>query len=434
MRSLIGALWSCMLLVGIAPSQSPCTWLHLDGADATAVGVLFPGGFDDDPKGRSGLAAVVAAARLEQGRRAGGALLASGAQVGADHAIVFAVVGRDDHRNAVAFLEALRGDGGDLDDDTLALAIARTALLADDAEHLYPGDVMRTRARRRLGAGTVLARPPRGVADECIALTPAIVRQRLAAETPVRVAALGVVDQRWIEAIGGLPWPQQPCAVAAPRVCQPPRRVPDRTEDVSARADSPYVAVAFAAPPPAQRPAFAIGVEIARARAFRRFDLRGRELFARAPFVSWSWLHQDPLLMLFRRGEDQVQLLPGERPAATVDDEVEATRRELQALLEDLRKLPPSPAEVATARAALRGQLALPGPGEAAPWAKEPATLPGRLQVLLLREHHGVDVAILDGITPEMVAKSLIETLQEQRASWHAMVPRRRDRLGYRRR
>lgn len=428
------AFCSSLLLACAVPAQGPCTWLHLDGADATAVGVLYPTGFDDDPKGRSGLAAVAAAARLEQGRRNAGALLASGVQVGSDYAIVFAVVGRDGIDAAVAFLEGVRRDGADLDDDVLALAIARAALAADDAEFLYPGDVMRTRARRRIGAGTALVRPPYGQATECIELTPAIVRERLAAPTPVRVAALGAVDQRWIDAVGGIASPADPCAPAAVLVCRPPRRERERTEDVSARADSPYVAVAFAAPPAADRPAFALAMEIARARAFGRFRLRGRELFARAPFVRWSWLRADPLAVFFRRGEDNVQLLPGERPKATVDDEVDATQRELQALLEDLRTVPPTANEMAAARAALRSQLGLPGPGESAPWASEAATLPGRLQVLLLRGYHAIDVAILDSVSPAMVAASMKATLGPARSSWHAMVPRRRDRLGYRRR
>ena len=419
------------LLLAPAAAQAPCIWLHLAGAETTAVGVLFARGFDHDPKGRSGLASVLAAARLEQGRRAAGELLASGMQVGGDHVIVFAVVHQDQVDRAAAFVDAARGDGAGLDDDALALAIARAALAADDSEFLYPGDVLMTRARRRLGSGNALARPPAGVATECIALTPAEVRRQLAVEVPVRVAALGHVDRDWIEAFEALRWPAAPPpADGAARASPPVRR--GMTEDVSSRADSPYVAVAFAAPPAGERAAFALGMEVARARAFGRFRLRGRELFARAPFVRWSWLHADPIVMFYRRGEDHVQLLPGERPDANIRDEVQATRRELEGLLDDLRALPPSRDELRAARTALRLRLALPGPGEQVPWASEPATLPGRLQVMLLREHHAVDVEKLDGITEDEVHASLIETLAADRASWHAMLPRNREGLGYR--
>lgn len=416
-------------------SQRPVEVLPVAGARAVAVGVLFGQGFDDDPEGRAGLAAVVAAARLEQGRRAvAGELLASGAKVGGDYAIVFAVVASEQRDDAVAFVRALHAAGATLDDDALQLAVARAALAADDAEHLYPGDVLRTRARRRLARGTALARPPAGVARECSQLSPGAVRAALAAPTPSRVAALGDVGAAWGAALQQACEPGPPCPPRGRATCAARWGQRAMTEDVSARADSPYVAAAVAAPAAAARASFAVALEVARARAFERFGLRGRELFARAPFVRWSWLEADPIAVLYRRGEDPVQVLPGERGRATIADELAATRAELEALLEDLRARAPGDAELAAARDALRGRLGLPPAGGAAAWAEEPATYPGRVQVLLLRAHHAVDVAQVDGVTSARASASLAAAFAPDRVSWHAVTPRPRDRLGYRRR
>jgi len=429
-RGLLGAL---ALSLGLQAQQDPAV-VPVGGAAAAAVGVLFARGFDDDPEGQSGLAAVVAAARLEQGRRAGGELLASGLRVGGDYAIVFAVVAPGRLSEAVAFARAASGDGEALEDDALRLAIARAALAADDAEFLFPGDVLMTRARQRLGKGAPFARPPAGTARECSALTPAALRVALASPAPARFAALGAVGPEWEQALRGLPGGAAPCPARGQATCSARWGQRAMTEDVSLRADSPYLGAAFAAPGPPARAAFAVAVEVARARALRRFELRGRELFARAPLVRWSWLEADPIAMFYRRGEDPVQVLPGERGRAPIAAEVQATRGELEALLQDLRDRAPTEAELASARAALRRGLGLPTAGEATPWAAEPATYPGRVQLLLLRAHHDVDVRRVERVTGPEVADALAEALQPARASWHAIRPRARDGLGYRRR
>ncbi|MEC8253176.1 MAG: hypothetical protein VX044_08185, partial [Planctomycetota bacterium] len=160
----------------------------------------------------------------------------------------------------------------------------------------------------------------------------------------------------------------------------------------------------------------------------------GRELFARAPFVRWSWLEAEPIVMLYRRGEDPVALLPGQRRRASVADEVAATRRELEALLADLRGRLPSGAELAAARARLLSSVALPGRGELADWVTEPATYPGRLQAMLLAAHHGVDAAALSSATAADVAQVLGAALAPANASWHVVAPRERARFGFRRR
>ena len=86
------------------------------------------------------------------------------------------------------------------------------------------------------------------------------------------------------------------------------------------------------------------------------------------------------------------------------------------------------------AREALRGRLLLPAPGGEAAWSEEPATYPGRVQVLLLRAHHGVDVARTEAVTGAQVQATLAAALAEERVSWHAVVLRPRDGLGYPRR
>lgn len=434
LRGLVWRLAASVAALSPAMAQAPLVTHDVAGATSTAVGVLFSEGFDDDPSGRSGLAAVAAAARLELGRRSAGPLLASGAKVGADYAIIFGVFTADEPERAAAFAEAVCSADSSLDEDLLELAIARAALAADDAEFLYPGDVLLTRARQRLAAGTPGARPPLGRAAECSELRPRMVRQHLAAPPVHRVALLGVVSAEWRAAFQAQSRPTGVCPPRGDAVYLALDGQPSVTQDVSDRADSPYLAAAFAAPAVAQRAGFALGMEVAKARAFRGMKLRGRELFARAPFVRWSWLEADPIVMFFRRGEDQVQLLPGQRRRASVADEVAATRRELEGLLEELRERPPSAAELAAARSMLLASVALPQPGERAEWATEPATYPGRLQAMMLATHHRVDAAALAAATAEDVAAALRETLAASRASWHVVAPRERARFGFRRR
>ena len=431
--------WILLLCVvaafGAAPvAQSPFTFRSVEGAAATAVGVLFPRGFYDDPPGRSGQAAVTAAVRLDLGLAAAGAALASGSRVGTDYAIVFAVFGPDERASAARFLGAVTGRVSEVGDDALRLAAARVALAADDAEHLYPGDVLMTGARARLGAETPLSRPPSGVASECVAMTPASLR-RILSEPPVaRAAVLGAVDDAWVEAISGVSWPRAASEVRGDVVCPQGFLAHEMSTRASQRSDSPYVGVAFAASGREDRASFALAVEVARSRAFARLKLRGPELFARAPLVRWSWLQADPLLLFCRRGEDPVQVFPGRRAEASIDQEVTATRRDLEHLLEDLRTRAPSDAELRAAREALAAQFAAPQSEQGQQWVREPATYPGKLQLMLLRRHHGVETDRLVDVTAEDVTATLAMFLAPGRASWHAVVPRPRETLGYRQR
>jgi hypothetical protein len=357
-------------------------------------------------------------------------------RIGNDYSLVFGVVPAGDASFALQFLSTLLAEQSAdeiLTDDFIALAVARAALAADDAEFVYPGDVLLTRARQHFGRGTSLARPPAGIAKALAKLTPAEVRKAMGVEIPVRMAVLGVVDAAVINAIGSLA-PKFATRVRGEFVCPAPSAQREMTEDRNDRADSPYVSVAFALPADVDRAALAVGVQVATNRAFRRWRMRGMEQQARAPFVAWSWLHADPLLLISRRGENPARLLPGERPQALVLDEVRATTAELRAFLADLRTVPPSEAELGPARAALRSRLGLPEPGKNHAWASDPATLPGRLQVLLLAAHHGVDVARIDNADASEVHAAVKLVLQAECSSWHALLPAQDNVLGYRRR
>ena len=464
MRMMLWAVTVCLLGALLPTShlsaQQRCAYLQVEGATATAVGVLWSHGFDDDEAKVAGLARVLAACRLERVRRLVPKTLATGMRIGSDYSLVFGVVAGGDAKLASQFLSALldgpssasppssspsseasssslssnaQPSGDVLTDDVIALAVARAALAADDAEHVYPGDVLLRRARQHLGAGTVLARPPAGIAVRLAKLTPAVVRDALRVEVPVRLAVLGVVNAAMIEVIAGLE-PKLETRVRGDFVCSEVRPQREMSEDRNDRVDSPYVSAAFALPKNIDRAALAVGVQVATGRAFRRWRMRGMEQQARAPFVTWSWLHADPLLRFCRRGENPARLLPGERPQALIPDEVRATKAELQAFLQDLRSVPPSEVELGAARASLRSQLSMPGPGQKHAWASEPATLPGRLQVLLLAAHHGVDVARIDNVDASQVHAALKSVLQAKRGSWHALLPAHDNVFGYRRR
>lgn len=435
MRKL--GLLVAMMLGSIAAAQSrPMTMLKsVEGANAIAVGVLWSHGYDDDFAEECGLAHVLARCRLQRAQREVPGCLASGLHVGADYGLAFAVVGRADATRALSFLTALLDEGScELSDDELALIVARVALAADDAEFLYPGSVLLSRARKHLGQGTAIARPPAGVAAAIAKLTPDRVRDALRLPVPMCVACLGVIDADLAKAVAALPIPRLELPVRGDLACADVRVDAADSQVENDRADSPYVSVAFAVPAGGDRAAFALGIEVATARAFRRWRYRGLEQRARAPFITWSWLHADALVQFCRRGEDPRQLLPGEHPEALASSEVRATKSELEMFLEDLRTVPPTKDELEISRRALRSRWRFAEAGQVSAWAAEPATYPGRLQLLLLAAHHGVDVARLDTLTTDSVHAALKRVLQSGRGSWHSLLPANSKSYGYRRR
>jgi len=434
MRSLIATVAIAALLCGssVAQTQQLFVLQHVEGANALAVGVLWAHGYADDEASDCGLARVLATRRLDRARRAVPSCLATGMHVGSDYGLVFGVVGRDDRERALQFLNTLLDETTDAStDDELALTIARVALHADDAEFLYPGSLLASRARKEVGAGTAIERPAAGIAAAIAKLTPARVRAELRRPAPMRVACLGNLDEKLRAGVHKLPVPHLEHPAFAPLLCNERTAAAPVSTQLHDRIDSPYVAAAFALPHGLDRASLAVGVEIATARAFRRWRYRGFEQQARAPFVAWSWLHQDPLLHFCRRGENPRQLLPGERSQANADDEAGATAAELQAYLQDLRTNKPSQQELQLARASLQRRL---GFAESSPWAKEPATYPGRLQVLLLATHHRVAVARLDTVSADSVHAALKQVLAQGRGSWHSLVPANSTSYGYRQR
>ena len=209
----LGGVWPLApLLLAALPiaAQQPFAWQPIAGATATAVGVLWSHGYDDDPRDRCGLAHVLTHCRLERARAAVPGVAVSGMQVGGDYALAFAVVDGADGVRAAGFLRSLLDDVGGAaapTDDQLALWIARIALAADDAEYLYPGTVLRARVRRAVGVGTRLDRAPAGDAAAIAALTPADVRRAMVAPVAARGAALGAVTATMRQAIESLRWP-----------------------------------------------------------------------------------------------------------------------------------------------------------------------------------------------------------------------------------
>ena len=109
---------------------------------------------------------------------------------------------------------ALLDDTLPVGDDPLSLWIARAALAADDAEHLFSGPVLQSRLRLRLCRGTRAARPVAGSAPAMAALTPAQVRELLRAPVGVRIGVLGAIPPELRRAVS---LPERPAAQRPPR-------------------------------------------------------------------------------------------------------------------------------------------------------------------------------------------------------------------------
>lgn len=427
--------WWCLAgcvagLAGGAAAQSVRPWLlAVPGATATAVGVLWQRGHDDDEASVSGLSRVLVECRLHRARAAAPQVTRAGFSVGRDHCLAFAVAPADDVAVVRAFVAALLDDTLPIADDELRLIVARSALAADDDEFHYPGPMLETIARRRLFAGGAAARAPAGDAEALSRLAPDDVRRWLSLPpAPVRLAALGAVGSAVAEQLAAL----QPAQQLHPSAPTPqPRALPADAPAVEhSRVDAPFVSLAFAVERPSL--SLALGVEVAKERARRRLRTRGTELLARAPLVRWSWAEDDALLQFCRRGEDPLQLLPGQPAEADRNDEAAATARELELLLADLRAVAPSAAELAAARAAVALELGLPGPDEVTTWAAQPALLPGRLQALMRRELHGIDLSGLAAATPAAVHRALCAALDEARRSRQTLLPVARAEFGFR--
>ncbi|MBL8730134.1 MAG: hypothetical protein JNM25_17055, partial [Planctomycetes bacterium] len=146
---MIGLVAAALLAAPSVSSQAPVwTWQPMPDATATVFAVLWRHGFDDDAGHECGAAGALAECRLARARRAAPGVTASGVQVTGDATVAFVLVPASAAADGVAFCGALLDDTVAVGDDLVAAAIARAALAADDAEWLYPGPVLASRARR----------------------------------------------------------------------------------------------------------------------------------------------------------------------------------------------------------------------------------------------------------------------------------------------
>ncbi|MBX3462533.1 MAG: hypothetical protein KF830_05140 [Planctomycetes bacterium] len=410
MRRLIPVAIVIPLAAAAVAGQAPpgWQWQPIEGASATAFALRWRHGFDDDAPQECGAALAMAECRLARARRAVPERVQSGVQVADDATVAFVLARPADVAAAVRFCQVLLDDHAAVDDDLAAAAIARAALAADDADWLYPGPVLRGRARRTLLAGPA-ARGVAGSAAAVQALSPAHLRRLLRAPVAVEGVVVGAVDEAVRLAVAGLRLPTVP---ATPR---PAWRLADHPLPTPVfaphpRVDGPFVALAFAVPADADLAALAVGVEVARARAARDLPLRRGEAQARAPLVGWSWLHGDPVLMFCRRGAN------GEDP--------ERPMAELDRLVADLVARAPTEAECDTAIRTLRAESGL-GPG---PPGLEAEALPGRAVALALAGLRRLHDADATAVTPAAAQRALAAVCAPDRAFRGGLLPLARRR------
>ncbi len=415
------------LFASLAAQSAPAwQWHPVPGANAVAVGLLWRHGYDDDRPDECGAARVLAECRLWRARALVPGVRASGLQMAADATVVFVVVDAAMTDSAVRFVQALLDDRLPIDDDTLAVACAEVALAADDAEFLYPGLVMQGRARLLLCQGRAGGRPVAGSAAAVQGLSPARVRELLQRPVAVRGAVLGAVSANFRTALQAVVLPTIVEAAAGASPPPAPARLPlPACETQHDRVNAPFVAAAFLVPEGPDLSAFAVAVEVARLRAQRRFKMRPNEATGRDTFVAWSWLQGDPVLVFCRRGMSPTKLLPGEKPRADANAERAATRAEVEALLADLRERAPTDEEVAAARSSLQFELALQPmtPALTSALASNGGALPGRLEVLLLAAHRGIDGSALAAVASPAVREVLQRVLQPAAACWCGLMP-----------
>jgi hypothetical protein len=377
-----------------SPPQSPPDWqllpsglavhhVAVPGCPRQAFVVFVPDGFDRDPVGQSGLAqaranyaAALAGRELPADADRGSEVLGPGTVFWASLPVAAAAAGG-------RWAAALLAPPADVDADLAALALARAALAADDAEHDYPGPMLRSRLRRAMFAGTPAGRCERGEPTELQALSPA--QCGFGARAPslhgCRLAVLGGADVA--AQLAAIPAFAATAAVAAVAPMPTPRPVPPVGAMVTthAQAGGPYVAAALPAPAAdaADAAAHALAVAVLTARAFDAFtEPRRGATDAQAPFVHFGWLEGDPAVVVTRRGPDGA---PAEVP-----------RRQIDALLRSLHERPANAQEIDTARQQLQRTLQLPpfAPAVLLALQQAPPALVARGRTLVLAAALGV--------------------------------------------
>lgn len=402
-----------LLLAGTVAARAqapmPWSWWELPAANATVLAVRWHGGFDLDAPGEAGACRVLAECRLQRARAAVPAVRGSGVRVSHVDSIGFVLVDAGDWSAAQRFVEHLLDDTLPLGDDPIDLAIARAALEADDAEWLYPGQVLASVARAELFAGSAAAHGVAGDAAAIQRLTPARVRELLRVPTAVQGLGLGHLPPALQSALAG----RFPVGVAGPVPAMVVAPTADRPMVVRphARPKAPFVAVGLPVPPTVDRRMLAIGLQIARTRAAAALPPSQEELLARAPRVQWSWIDADPVVLFCLRAPN--------------GGSVASARAALERLLAGLRDVAPSEGECAAAAAALQAELGLP------PWTDEqqaalamvPGALPGKAIAWLSAGARGIDATAVLGVDPAAVQRALQATLVAGTGCWAAVVP-----------
>lgn len=402
------------LLAGAATGQAPALPVHeLPGAAACAVGVLWDHGSGPGAAEVAPVRAALAQCRLAAARRHAPSVQV---QVHLDPELlaIVGVVPAAAAGELPAFLRALLQPADGATDDDLALAVAHAALRVDDQHEVLPGGVLLRRARAALWP----ERPPwLGDSPTIAAVWPRRVRELLAMPARCVVAAAGNLPGELRPLLESLV-PVGPPAGSHRRREGSPALAPAGLVDAEhAFVDQPFVAAAFAVAPGSDELALAVATAAVQLRAAQRWQLRGTELRARAPFVVHEWLAGDDLVAFLRRGVDFVLLLPGER-AADAAAERDATRREILELIQDLRSTPLTAAEVERARSVRRTEIAL-----AAGPAGDPSVLAARLLAAMLAAERGFTADGIDAVTPAAAQQALARLLAAEPA-WHSVSPR----------
>jgi hypothetical protein len=398
----------------------------LPTAPTATFALLWRHGDGDDHGELAGLARILLACRLQRARAAVPGVTASGGDVDDDTSLAWVVADRTAADAALRFVQVLADDAAPLGEDALALALARAALAADDEAFVLPGTVLMARLRAHWFAGhDAKPTPPADPARAMSALSVARVRELLLVPRPRLVGVLGGCTVAQVAAARAFFTTADAAAFVRSPVLPSggPRAL---VAEAHARVDAPFVATAFPiADEP--RPVLAVAVALARQRAERRWQPRSIEAVARAPFVAWSWLHDEPLVVFHRRGFAARKLLPGER-AALAEAETAATRAEIEALLADLQQHAPTPAELQAAKAAMATEYALDREPIAAGEARAASVwLPARLRASV----RGIEPATLSRVTAAEVHALWQRRFAPLAGGWHALAPVSRAGFGF---
>lgn len=325
---------------------------------------------------------------------------------------------------APRWLSSLAGPfDADADADLVARSLALSALAADDAQWLYPGETLQ--GTIRLAAFAPADPRSSGLLGDPKALLvarPEGFVASLAAPPPGGLVVACVGAARHCDTLAA--------ALAAiacgpsPEAAQPPSpRLPDATPLAFVehpRIDAHYVACAMPAPAAPLTLARLCAVEVLRIRARARYQTpRGNEALARAPFVQHEALLGDPLLVLFRRGVH--------------GSSADLPRRELEELAGSL-VLPTQVAEFAAAAAIVRAEHAAPpyADGQLAALRAAPAAAATRARSLVLRSRAGLGDAAVRALA-ELRPADVDAELRAFAAApkfWAGLAPKSVDPLG----